>query len=51
VPLLLLVQIPFGTAAAGEIGERAPSMIPVGQTSALILDLASAEVVIRCRRL
>lgn len=50
VPLLLFVQIPFGTVAAGRIGEQAPSMIPVGQTLAWIINLAVIEAVIRRRR-
>ncbi|MEU4337355.1 DUF2306 domain-containing protein [Micromonospora lupini] len=50
VPLLLLVQIPFGRVTAGEIGAQAPSMIPVGQTLAWIVNLAVIEAVIRTRR-
>jgi uncharacterized membrane protein len=50
VPLLLVVQIPFGSAAPGQIGERATSMIPVGQTLGWIVNLAVAEAVIRRRR-
>ncbi|MEV4825008.1 DUF2306 domain-containing protein [Micromonospora sp. NPDC049274] len=50
VPLLLLVQIPFGRVTAGEIGAQAPSMIPVGQTLAWIINLAVIEAVIRTRR-
>ncbi|MFG1840034.1 DUF2306 domain-containing protein [Micromonospora sp. NPDC049175] len=50
VPLLLLVQIPFGRVAAGEIGTQAPSMIPLGQTLAWIVNLAVIEAVIRTRR-
>ena len=49
VPLMLVVQLPFGSVAPGEIGERATSMIPVGQTLAWIVNLAVAEVVIRRR--
>ncbi|MGI5239028.1 DUF2306 domain-containing protein [Dactylosporangium sp. CA-139066] len=47
VPLLLLAQIPFGGAGAGSIGERAPAMIPVGQTLGWIVNLAVAEVLLR----
>ena len=47
VPMLLLVQIPFGTAAAGSIGERAPSMIPIGQTVGWIVNLIVVEILIR----
>ncbi|GAA3293003.1 MULTISPECIES: DUF2306 domain-containing protein [Dactylosporangium] len=50
VPLLLLAQIPFGGAAAGEIGARAPAMIPVGQTLGWIVNLLVAESVIRRAR-
>jgi uncharacterized membrane protein len=47
VPLLLLVQVPFGGADAGSIGERAPSMIPVGQTLGWIINLIVVEGLIR----
>ena len=47
VPVLLLVQIPFGGAHAGAIGERAPSMIPIGQTLGWIINLLVVEIVIR----
>ena len=47
VPLLLLVQIPFGGVAAGAIGERAPAMIPIGQTLGWIVNLIVAEILIR----
>ncbi|GAA4250559.1 DUF2306 domain-containing protein [Dactylosporangium darangshiense] len=47
VPLLLLVQIPFGGAEAGAIGERAPSMIPIGQTLGWIINLIVVEILIR----
>jgi len=47
VPLLLLVQIPFN---AGPIGEKAPAMIPIGQTLGWIVNLVVAEAVIRRAR-
>jgi uncharacterized membrane protein len=47
VPLLLLVQIPFGGLSRGEIAERAPSMIPVGQTLGWIINLIVVEVMLR----
>jgi uncharacterized membrane protein len=47
VPLLLLVQIPFGGVAAGEIGQRAPGMIPLGQTLGWIVNLIVVEVMLR----
>ncbi|WP_018353296.1 DUF2306 domain-containing protein [Longispora albida] len=47
VPVLLLVQIPFGGAHAGSIGERAPSMIPIGQTFGWIINLIVVEILIR----
>jgi uncharacterized membrane protein len=47
VPLLLLAQIPFGGADAGSIGDRAPSMIPVGQTLGWVVNLILAEILIR----
>jgi hypothetical protein len=47
VPVLLLVQIPFGGADAGSIGERAPSMIPIGQTLGWIINLIVVEGLIR----
>jgi uncharacterized membrane protein len=50
VPLLLLAQIPFGGADAGSIGDRAPSMIPIGQTLGWIVNLVVAEVLIRRSR-
>jgi uncharacterized membrane protein len=49
VPLLLLAQIPFGGASAASIGERAPSMIPIGQTLGWIVNLLVAEFLIRRR--
>jgi uncharacterized membrane protein len=50
VPLLLLVQIPFGGVDAGSIAERAPSMIPIGQTLGWIINLIVVEVIIRGSR-
>ncbi|MEV6930193.1 DUF2306 domain-containing protein [Dactylosporangium sp. NPDC051485] len=50
VPLLLLVQIPFGGADPGAIGERAPAMIPIGQTLGWIVNLIVVERLIRRRR-
>jgi uncharacterized membrane protein len=47
VPLLLLAQIPFGGADPSTIGDRAPSMIPIGQTLGWIINLVVAEVLIR----
>ncbi|WP_433073463.1 DUF2306 domain-containing protein [Dactylosporangium sp. CA-052675] len=46
VPLLLLAQIPFGGAGAGEIGERAPSMIPIGQTLGWVVNLLAVELLV-----
>jgi uncharacterized membrane protein len=50
VPLLLLAQIPFGGVDAGSIGDRAPAMIPVGQTLGWVVNLVVAELLIRRRR-
>lgn len=50
VPLLLLVQVPFTAGGAGSIGDKAPAMIPIGQTLGWIINLAVAETVIRRRR-
>jgi uncharacterized membrane protein len=47
VPLLLLVQIPFGRVDAGSIGSQAPSMIPLGQTLGWIINLLVAEILVR----
>ena len=44
VPLLLLAQLPFG---GGSIADRAPSMIPIGQTLGWIVNLVVAEFLIR----
>ncbi|MER7279189.1 DUF2306 domain-containing protein [Dactylosporangium sp. NPDC000244] len=46
VPLLLLAQIPFGGATAGEIGERAPAMIPIGQTLGWVVNLLVVELLV-----
>ncbi|WP_433512656.1 DUF2306 domain-containing protein [Nonomuraea sp. CA-143628] len=51
VPLLLLIQIPFGGAEAGSIGEVATSMIPVGQTLGWVINLIVVEGIIRRHRL
>lgn len=48
---LLLVQIPFGGAESGSIGEVATSMIPVGQTLGWIINLIVVESIIRRHRL
>jgi uncharacterized membrane protein len=50
VPVLLLAQIPFGGAGEVSIADRAPSMIPVGQTLGWIVNLLVAEFLIRRRR-
>ncbi|GLY06468.1 MULTISPECIES: DUF2306 domain-containing protein [Actinoplanes] len=51
VPLLLLSQVPFGRVAPDSIGDRAVSMIPLGQTLGWIVNLILAEVLIsRSRR-
>jgi uncharacterized membrane protein len=47
IPVLLLVQIPFGGANLGSIGERASSMIPIGQTLGWTINLIVVECVIR----
>ncbi|MFI5912467.1 DUF2306 domain-containing protein [Dactylosporangium sp. NPDC051541] len=47
VPLMLLAQIPFGGLEPGEIGERAPEMIPIGQTLGWIVNLLLVELLIR----
>jgi uncharacterized membrane protein len=49
VPLLLLAQVPFGSGGAATIGERAPSMIPIGQTVGWIINLIVVEGLIRRR--
>ena len=48
VPLLLLAQLPF--IGAGSIGDKAPSMIPIGQALGWIVNLIAAETLIRRRR-
>lgn len=50
VPVLLLVQLPFGGADAGAIGERARAMIPVGQTLGWIVNLIVVEILLRRAR-
>jgi uncharacterized membrane protein len=50
VPLLLLAQIPLGNVDPGSIGQRAPGMIPVGQTLGWIVNLAVVELLLRRRR-
>jgi uncharacterized membrane protein len=50
VPLLLLAQLPFGTVDAASAGDRARSLIPLGQTLGWIVNLAVAERMIRRRR-
>jgi len=47
VPVVLLAQIPFGGADLGSIGERASSMIPIGQTLGWIINLIVVEYFIR----
>ncbi|MEU4619960.1 DUF2306 domain-containing protein [Actinoplanes sp. NPDC023801] len=49
-PLLLLVQLPFGSGGGGPAGDRVASLIPIGQTLGWIVNLAVVEVVIRRRR-
>ena len=49
VPLLLLAQIPFTATGAGSIGDRAPSMIPIGQVLGWVVNLGVAEILIRRR--
>jgi len=46
VPVVLLAQIPFGADPAS-IGERAASMIPIGQTAGWIINLSLVEILIR----
>jgi uncharacterized membrane protein len=50
VPLLLLAQIPFTSTSFGSIGDKAPSMIPIGQALGWIVNLIAAETLIRRRR-
>lgn len=50
VPLLLVAWSFAGGPGLASIGERAPSMIPIGQTLGWILNLAVAEHLIRRRR-
>ncbi|WP_433179438.1 DUF2306 domain-containing protein [Actinoallomurus sp. CA-150999] len=49
VPLLLIAQIPFTTTGFGSIGDKAPSMIPIGQALGWIVNLIAAESLIRRR--
>lgn len=49
VPALLLAQVPLG-ADIGSLRERAPSMIPVGQTLGWVINLIVAEGLIRRER-
>lgn len=46
-PLLLLAQIPLTGADPATLGDRATSMIPVGQTLGWILNLLIVEIVLR----
>ncbi|GAA1491532.1 DUF2306 domain-containing protein [Brachybacterium sacelli] len=46
-PLLLLAQIPLTDADPASLGDRAASMIPVGQTLGWILNLIIVEIVLR----
>jgi uncharacterized membrane protein len=50
VPAILLAQIPLGVSDPGSIGERATSMIPLGQTLGWIVNLLVVEVLIRTTR-
>jgi len=47
VPLMLLAQLPFGTVDAASAGDRARSLIPLGQTLGWIVNLTVAERLIR----
>ena len=47
VPMLLLAQALAGGADPGSIGERAPAMIPVGQTLGWVVNLIVAEFLVR----
>jgi len=49
IPLFLLAQLPFSDDP-GLIGEKATSVIPVGQTIGWIVNLAVVEIIIRRRR-
>jgi predicted membrane protein DUF2306 len=48
VPLILIAEIPF--TGAGSLGDRAPTMIPIGQALGWIVNLIVAETLIRRRR-
>ncbi|MBO2453087.1 DUF2306 domain-containing protein [Actinomadura barringtoniae] len=47
VPLMLLAQVPFTDASAGSIGDKASSMIPIGQAIGWIVNLIVVEILIR----
>jgi uncharacterized membrane protein len=49
VPLMLIVQIPFAAGGAATIGEKAPTMIPIGQALGWIVNLIIVEFLIRRR--
>lgn len=46
-PLLLLAQVPLGGVEPGSVGERAASMIPLGQTLGWVINLIVVELLIR----
>jgi hypothetical protein len=50
VPLLLLAEIPFTHTGPGSMGDRARSLIPLGQTLGWLVNLDAAEILIRRRR-
>jgi uncharacterized membrane protein len=47
VPVLLLGRVRFGGADTGSIGDRAPEMIPIGQTLGWIINLIVVEGLVR----
>lgn len=47
VPMILLVQLPFSSGDPGAIGERAATLIPIGQTLGWVVNLIVAEWLIR----
>lgn len=47
VPLILLAQIPFTDGDPAAIGERAATLIPIGQTLGWVVNLIVAEALIR----
>jgi predicted membrane protein DUF2306 len=49
-PLLFVALLPFTTDDSRPVGERIPSLIPVGQTLGWIVNLVVAESLIRRRR-